>query len=160
MHIRARTITLATFVAVVAVASFACAGGDDEDSAPTVVVPPTAAPVSPVSRPTLAVPTADPSRAPGPASTIELRAEPSQLVCDGQTPSVVTALVLDSAGQPVEDGTEVRFDVVAIGSADPITADTDGGIATTDVTAFGEGVGVAVNVSSGDAAAALRIDCE
>ncbi|HXK34557.1 MAG TPA: invasin domain 3-containing protein [Dehalococcoidia bacterium] len=105
------------------------------------------------------LPTLDPSITPGPPERIELRAEPQALACDGENASTVTARVLDEAGQPVADGTAVTFSVQALGTADPIGAETSAGEAQTSVTALGERVGVVVNVSAEGAAASIRIDC-
>jgi hypothetical protein len=132
---------------------------DDGDETPSAVASATLAATQPPADTPAPAPTVDPEHTPGPASTIELRAEPQALTCDGDTPSIVTALVLDAEGQPVEDGTEVTFSVVASGTADPIDAETSGGEAQSEVVALGEQVGVVVNVSSGDAAMAIRVDC-
>jgi len=104
--------------------------------------------------------TVDPEVTPGPPARIELSAQPQTLVCDGSTPSIVTARVLDAAGRPVIDGTDVRFIVVALGSVDPVQAETSGGSAATEMTALAENAGVVVNVTSGDAQASIRVDCQ
>jgi hypothetical protein len=113
--------------------------------------------VSPTMGPIRETPT--PAPTPDIPASIVLTAEPQQLTCDGVQTSTVTARVLDASGRGVEDGTEVRFSVVTLGTADPIDATTEGGIASTRVTALGRMVGVVVNVSSGAADAAIRIDC-
>jgi hypothetical protein len=159
-NFRAHIHVTAALLVIVAAVTAACDDDDADDPTPTTSIAATAPVVDPTAAATLAVPTADPERTPGPPGSIELLADPSRMVCDGETPSTVTAVVLDGDGQPVQDGTEVRFDVVAIGSADPVTDETEGGVASTEVTSLGEGVGVAVNVSAGNAAASTRIDCE
>jgi hypothetical protein len=137
----------------------ACDDDDDGNEAPSAIASATLAATQPPAGTPVPVPTIDPVHTPGPAAIIVLRAEPQALTCDGEAASIVTALVLDADNQPVEDGTEVTFSVVASGTADPIDAETSGGEAQTEVVALGEQVGVVVNVSSGDAAMAIRIDC-
>jgi hypothetical protein len=136
------------------------AGCDDDDSDDPAPTPSEIASATgaPTQRPTAAA-TIDPDVTPGPAATIELRADPQELTCDGDRASAVTARVLDADGQPVQDGTRVTFIVQVLGSADPVNADTLAGEATTSVTALAERAGVVVNVTSGDAAASIRIDC-
>lgn len=96
----------------------------------------------------------------GPASTITLTAAPAQIACDGSQTSTVTAKVSDASGNPVADGTSVTFSVVALGTANPITAKTTGGTATSVVTPLsGSTAGVTVVVSSGGAQASTRVDC-
>jgi hypothetical protein len=154
-----RTAWFALLLTAVCILAVGCSDDDDGggEATPTATL---AAAVTPASTtaPTVA-PTIDPSITPGPAATLELSASPQRLVCDGSTVSTVRARVLDEAGVPVADGTAVHFDVQALGTADPINAETESGVATTSLTARGEGVGVVVNVSAGDAAAAIRIDC-
>jgi hypothetical protein len=129
--------------------------GDDSTVTPSADASATSAPTQ---RPS-ATATVNPSTTPGPAATLELRADPQELACDGEQASAVTARVLDAAGYPVEDGTRVTFNVQVLGSADPINAETLNGEATTSVVALAEGAGVVVNVTSGDAAASIRVDC-
>lgn len=143
----------------------ACGGGGGGGKTPT---PPAAAQPSPtVTRTTPSSAGTALSTTPVPGSTaatssaarIELFASPQQLRCDGGTPSSVTARVFDEAGRQVDDGTPVRFSVVTLGTANPIDTKTRNGIAETAVVAFASGQGVVVNVTSGGAAAAIRIDC-
>jgi hypothetical protein len=129
--------------------------GDDSTVTPSADASATSAPTQ---RPS-ATATVNPSTTLGPAATLELRADPQELACDGEQASAVTARVLDAAGYPVEDGTRVTFNVQVLGSADPINAETLNGEATTSVIALAEGAGVVVNVTSGDAAASIRVDC-
>jgi|CXWL01.1.fsa_nt_gi hypothetical protein len=96
----------------------------------------------------------------GPAATIELTADPQKLTCDGEQASVVTASVFDAGNRPVDDGTEVRFSVVALGTADPINTVTTDGVAKTSVVALASQAGVVVNVTSGEASASIRVDCQ
>ena len=151
-----------TFAAIVviaaAVAATACDDGDDSD--PTTVPSATIAATQETAVTPTPAATVDPAITPGPADVIELTADPQQLICDGNTASVVTALVLDEDGRPVADGTEVNFSVVTLGTADPIDATTSDGKANTEVVALAEQAGVPVNVTAGDAAASIRIDCQ
>ncbi len=150
--------------AALVVAAFGVACSDDDDGEPTpgsaTDLPATVgATVSVPSPAVTVVATADADVTPGPPIKIELLADPQELACDGEAASTVTARVLDSDGVPVADGTDVTFSVQALGTADPINATTGDGEATTSVVALGEDVGVVVNVTSGDAAASIRIDC-
>lgn len=160
---RLRTALVAAVGAAAVLLAAACDddgngnGNGDETPAATATVEATAG-VPPATVEPL--PTLDPSITPGPPERIELRADPQALACDGESASTVTARVLDEAGQPVADGTEVTFSVQALGTADPIDAETSAGEAQTSVTALGEGVGVVVNVSAEGAAASIRIDCQ
>lgn len=155
----ARHLALTCLVALTLAAS-ACSDDGGAKATPSAVgttaTTPTIAPT--VTRP-IATPVVTASATPRPPAAIELGAAPQKLSCDGVQSSVVTARVLDQAGQPVVDGTRVTFSVVALGAADPIEAETVAGQAKTSVTAIGRQVGVVVNVTSGDAATAIRIDC-
>lgn len=138
----------------------ACGGSDHATVTPSVTLATTAfATERPENTPAAIELAASPSTTPGPAATIELSAVPQALTCDDEHSSAVTARVLDRAGQPVNDGTAVKFSVQTLGTADPIDTKTQHGDAQTSVTALGERAGVVVNVTSGDAAAAIRIDC-
>jgi hypothetical protein len=92
---------------------------------------------------------------------IELKAEPETVVCDGRTPSKVTATVLDKSGNPVAAGQKVRFDVRVLGTASPINATTNtDGVASSTVTPLAGGTaGVPVTVTSGNAVASILIKC-
>jgi hypothetical protein len=154
---RFRTLAAIGFITAAVIAT-ACDDGDDSE--PTAVPSATIAatqetPVTPTPAATV-----DPAVTPGPAATIELTADPQQLICDGNTASVVTALVFDEKGVPVADGTEVNFSVVTLGTADPIDTTTTGGKASTTVVALAEQAGVPVNVTSGEAEASIRVDCQ
>jgi hypothetical protein len=159
-----RAMPLALLLAVLLLAP-ACDdddGGDGAGDAGAETVPAASAtPRSDITRPPTARPLSTPTPAATPdiSATIALSADPPQINCDGATSSTVTARVLDRTGVAVEDGTEVTFSVQALGTADPIDTVTSGGIATTRVTALGRMVGVVVNVTSGPASAAIRVDC-
>jgi hypothetical protein len=124
---------------------------------PSATEAPTHADASPA--PTVET-TVDPNVTPGPPLAIELTADPQLLTCDGDHVSNVDALVVDATNHPVADGTVVHFEVVALGTADPINAPTSEGIAESAVVAVGSQVGVVVNVTSGEAASSIRIDCQ
>lgn len=94
----------------------------------------------------------------GAPADIALEAWPAEIVCDGVTSSDVTATVTDADGNFVVDGTEVRFDVVALGTAYPIVAETVDGEAYSTITPLsGITAGVTVIVSAGDAEAEAAI---
>jgi hypothetical protein len=140
------------------VAGVGCSGGGGK---PTATPTSTASPAltrTPITTPP-ATSSPEPRSTPLPAATLELSADPQQLTCDGAQVSTVSARVLDSARNPVADGTAVHFSVQVLGAADPVDAETVAGVATTSITARGERVGVVVNVTSGEAAAGIRVDC-
>jgi len=104
----------------------------------------------------------------GAPDAMTLTASPAAITCDGVNSSTVSAALVDSEGNKVVDGTEVRFEVVALGIADPITADTAGatGAATSKITPLsGVSAGVVVLVTVKDAdddvvlEGNIRIDC-
>lgn len=97
----------------------------------------------------------------GPPATINLKADPANVVCDGRTSSKVTATVLDSAGGPVAPGQRVRFDVRVLGTANPINTVTNAeGVASTTVTPLaGSTAGVPVLVTAGGIQASILIAC-
>ena len=73
----------------------------------------------------------------------------------------MTATVTDADGNPVVDGTPVRFDVFALGTADPIVNGTVAGDASSTITPLsGLAAGVSVLVSSGDVETSVLIGCE
>ena len=80
-----------------------------------------------------------------------LKADPATIACDGVTSSVVSATVLGADGKPVVSGNAVRFDVVALGTADKIVALTDDkGVASSKITPLsGPLAGVTVLVTVG-----------
>jgi len=102
----------------------------------------------------------------GAPDAMTLTASPAAITCDGVNSSTVSAALVDSEGNKVVDGTDVRFEVVALGIADPITATTAAGAATSKITPLsGVSAGVVVLVtvedSSGDVVLEgnIRIDC-
>ena len=151
-----RVVAMLLVGASMAALAAACDDDDgDETPTPTPAVALTQAP-----EPTLTpLPTTAPGITPEPPARIQLFASPQQLYCDGGTPSIVTARVFDANDVPVEDGTEVRFEVVTLATANPINAVTRRGTAESTIVALGSGEGVVVTVSSGEAAASIRIDC-
>jgi hypothetical protein len=93
-------------------------------------------------------------------AAIALTASPAAIPCDGTSTSTVTAKVTDSAGNDVVDNTPVTFSVVALGTANPINTTTTGGSSTSTITPLSGGTaGVVVQVTAGDAASSIRIDC-
>jgi hypothetical protein len=153
--VRAAMVVLAS-VSAMAIAA-GCDDGDDGGEATATSALPTVGTIE-------AAPTAPPSPVgtgvvPGPPDRVELAADPQALVCDGEQASIVTASVFDEDGVPVADGINVRFSVVALGTADPIDTVTAGGVAQTSVVAVGSQVGVVVNVSVGEVETAIRVDC-
>ena len=78
-----------------------------------------------------------------------LTADPATIPCDGQATSTVSAAIVDADGNPVISGTAVKFDVLVLGTANPINTTTnDKGIATTTVAPLaGDARGVPVTVS-------------
>jgi len=100
----------------------------------------------------------------GAPDAMALTASPAVITCDGVNSSTVTAALVDSEGNKVVDGTEVRFDVVALGTSLPITADTAGGTGAaeskiTPLSGVSAGVVVLVSVESADLEGSIRIDC-
>jgi hypothetical protein len=153
-----RAIAISGIVLSVAFAA-ACDDGDGDEPTPVPSATVEAGEPDASPAPTLEV-TVDPAVTPGPPVAIELVADPQLLVCDGDQVSNVDALVVDALNHPVADGTDVHFEVVTLGTADPINAVTSGGIAESAVVAVGSQVGVVVNVTSGEAASSIRIDCQ
>jgi adhesin/invasin len=142
-----------------AVALVAC--DDDADEGAGTSTPAVTAAATAQPRPATTVPPQSPvPGTPGPAATLALTADPQRLACDGTQTSTITALVSDDAGRPVDDGTPVNFSVVTLGTIDPINATTTDGVATAILTPRAEGGGVVVNVTAGEAAEGLRVDCE
>ena len=71
----------------------------------------------------------------GAPASMTLAASPSPITCNGVNSSEVSATLLDSAGKPVVAGNSVRFEVVALGIAEPIIAKTDAnGVAKSKIT--------------------------
>jgi hypothetical protein len=93
-------------------------------------------------------------------AAITLAASPAVIQCDGVNTSNVAAKVTDADGNPVANGTEVNFSVVALGTANPINTETTDGVATSTITPLsGATAGVTVLVTAGEAQASIRVDC-
>lgn len=96
----------------------------------------------------------------GEPAEVVLAASPASIACDGTASSTVTATVTDSDGNNVADGVEVSFDVVALGTADPINVDTADGTASSTITPLSNAsAGVTVLVTAGDVERSIRVDC-
>ena len=102
----------------------------------------------------------------GPPATLTLTASPAAIKCDGVDSSMVSADVKDSAGDTVVDDTAVHFEVVALGTSDPINTNTTDGVAKSEITplsGISAGVVVLVEVLDGDGDVTLegsiRVDC-
>jgi len=100
----------------------------------------------------------------GAPDAMTLTASPASITCDGVNSSTVSATLVDSKGNKVVDGTEVRFEVVALGISDPITAKTAAGAGAaeskvTPLSGVSAGVVVLVSVESADLEGSIRIDC-
>lgn len=96
----------------------------------------------------------------GPPAAVTLTVNPDTLTCDGRTSAEVAASVVDSAGTPVVNGTEVRFDVRVLGTASPIKATTTDGVAKSKVTPLAlADTGVPVIVTAGNAQASVLVKC-
>jgi|CXWL01.1.fsa_nt_gi predicted Ser/Thr protein kinase len=141
-----------------------------KDAAPTQTpIPPTTTPVpvAPTPEPPTAVPPPPaPTPVSGPAAPVDrppngsigLVAQASGIRCDGSEKSTVTALVSDSDGNYVADGTPIRF-VSAGASVSPINTVTRDGIATTVVTPLSPGPYFYVTVEAIGGSSSIRIDC-
>jgi hypothetical protein len=98
----------------------------------------------------------------GTAANLALVADPAAVDCNGVSSSTVTAIVTDDNGNPVADGTNVNFSVVALGTANPINAPTLNGAASSQITPLPDASpgGVSVIVTADNLAqASIRIDC-
>jgi hypothetical protein len=86
----------------------------------------------------------------GEPDAVTLTASPAMIACDGTATSTVTATVVDSEGNNVANGTPVNFSVVALGTANPINADTTDGTASSTITPLSAATaGVTVIVTAG-----------
>jgi Invasin, domain 3 len=85
----------------------------------------------------------------GAPASMTLAANPLSIACNGTNTSEVSATLLDGDGNPVVAGNSVRFEVVALGIANPIIAETDAnGVAKSMITPLsGVTSGVTVLVS-------------
>lgn len=70
----------------------------------------------------------------GPATDLALTAEPALIDCNGTNSAKVTAKLVNAAGDPVANGLDVKFRTVALGTVNPLKADTAAGLASTVVT--------------------------
>lgn len=107
----------------------------------------------------------------GQVASITAVADPPVVDCNGTNSAKVTATVLTADGQPIANGQSVRWDVVALGTANPITSKTGGGkgeasTVVTPLSPVDELRGVTVNIStipSNTSAkvitTAVRVDC-
>ncbi len=85
----------------------------------------------------------------GPPATMELTADPKAIACDGTQTSKVTATLKRADGGNPANGADVAFSAVALGSVNPLVADTTDGVATTTVSPLsnvGRGVTVLAEV--------------
>jgi hypothetical protein len=86
-------------------------------------------------------------------STISLAADPPEIDCNGTNSSTVTATLTNADGEPVANGTDINFSVVALGTTTPLKVDSGEGTGSTVVTPLsGAGTidprGVTVTVSA------------
>jgi hypothetical protein len=106
----------------------------------------------------------------GAPTQIALTAAPAEMACDGKSTVTVSANVVDENGDPAADGQIVDFDVVALGTANPLHAKVKGGIATSVITPLASAeTSVTVNVTASanegkffdlkTAKNSIRIDC-
>jgi hypothetical protein len=96
----------------------------------------------------------------GPPDSISIDAEPSEISCNDDQASLVTASVIDGNGDPVDNGTTVNFSVIGNGYASPTSAQTLGGDASTQV--FGtvpSDTSLTVVATAGSAQEQLFIEC-
>ncbi len=96
----------------------------------------------------------------GAPAAMTLTADPATIPCDGGTTSTVSAAVVDADGTPAVAGTDVYFDVVILGTANPIHATTNAdGVATSVISPLGADQGVTVTVSAGDLVQQILVAC-
>jgi hypothetical protein len=96
----------------------------------------------------------------GAPDALALTVSPAAIDCNGTSTATVSATVTDADGNNVTNGNNVNFSVVALGTANPINADTTAGVATSTITPLSGAIaGVTVIVTAGDAQASIRIDC-
>ena len=101
----------------------------------------------------------------GAPASMTLAANPPSITCNGTNTSEVSATLLDADGKPVVAGNAVRFEVVALGIANPIVAKTDAnGVAKSTITPLsGITAGVTVLVSvvdNPDIAGNILVACQ
>lgn len=96
----------------------------------------------------------------GNPAEIALSVTPPEVHCDGKTSAEVAATVKDVDGNLVVNGTEVRFDVRVLGTANPIKTTTTDGVAKSKVTPLAvENTGVPVIVTAGNVQASTLVRC-
>lgn len=66
--------------------------------------------------------------------TLTLAAEPPVIDCDGATTSTVTATVLNTEGDPVANGVDINWQVLTLGTANPLVVNAADGKGSTVVT--------------------------
>jgi hypothetical protein len=67
-------------------------------------------------------------------STISLAADPPEIDCNGTNSSTITATLTNADGEPVANGTDINFSVVALGTTTPLQVNSDAGKGSTVVT--------------------------
>lgn len=78
----------------------------------------------------------------GPATDMALTADPPVIDCNGTNSSKITASLTNAAGDPVANGLDVNFEVLTLGTANPLKADSADGKASTVVTPLSGAGGV------------------
>ncbi len=91
----------------------------------------------------------------GPAEVISLTANPSAILADGYSRTVITAEVRERNGNPVPDDTEVRFSTT-VGTIDPLAKTSSGRARVTFISAPLPGVAI-ITATSGRAISSLRV---
>ena len=84
-------------------------------------------------------------------ASVSATADPAVIDCNGTNSAKVSAAVVNAEGQPMPTVRASKFDVVALGTANPIISKTGGGVATTVVTPMSptdELRGVTVNIKT------------
>ena len=77
-----------------------------------------------------------------PAASIALTVDPAELDCNGKNTAKVTASVTNEDGIPVANGLDVNFQVLALGTANPLKADSAAGVASTVVSPLAGAAGL------------------
>jgi hypothetical protein len=96
----------------------------------------------------------------GEPASITATVTPAVVTCDGVATAEVAATVADSAGNPVVDGVDVRFDVQVLGTTNPIVANTGAGVAKSTITPLaGVDTGVPVVITAGDVQTSILVQC-
>jgi hypothetical protein len=97
----------------------------------------------------------------GEPDAIALAPQNAIISCNGTNSQTITATITDADGNPVAQGVDVNFSVVALGTANPINTTTDdAGTASSAITPLSAATaGVTVVVTSGSVSASTRVDC-